>query len=187
MRTFETLIAEIARELDRAEIPYMVIGGQAVLLYAEPRLTKDIDITLGADVDAWDRVTEIARAVALDPIPQDIQQFVKETSVLPAVDSQSAIRVDFIFSFTPYERQAIERATIVNIDNALVRFASLEDAIIHKLFAGRPRDIEDVRSMLSKNELRDIEYIQRWLNEFSGVVGRNLVREYENIEAETRS
>jgi len=25
----------------------MVIGGQAVLLYGEPRLTKDIDITLG--------------------------------------------------------------------------------------------------------------------------------------------
>jgi hypothetical protein len=25
----------------------MIIGGQAVLLYGEPRLTKDIDITLG--------------------------------------------------------------------------------------------------------------------------------------------
>jgi hypothetical protein len=29
----------------------MVIGGQAVLLYAEPRLTRDIDITLGLSVN----------------------------------------------------------------------------------------------------------------------------------------
>ena len=29
----------------------MLIGGQAVLLYGEPRLTRDIDITLGVDVD----------------------------------------------------------------------------------------------------------------------------------------
>jgi len=30
----------------------MVIGGQAVLLYGEPRLTRDIDITLGIGVES---------------------------------------------------------------------------------------------------------------------------------------
>ncbi len=44
---FTTLLATIATALDQASIPYMVIGGQAVLLYGEPRLTEDIDITLG--------------------------------------------------------------------------------------------------------------------------------------------
>ncbi|GAH87084.1 unnamed protein product, partial [marine sediment metagenome] len=29
----------------------MIIGGQAVLLYGEPRLTRDIDVTLGDDID----------------------------------------------------------------------------------------------------------------------------------------
>jgi hypothetical protein len=29
----------------------MVIGGQAVLIYGEPRLTRDIDITLGASLE----------------------------------------------------------------------------------------------------------------------------------------
>ncbi len=42
---FEHLLAKIATALNKAEIPYMVIGGQAVLLYGEPRLTKGIDIT----------------------------------------------------------------------------------------------------------------------------------------------
>ncbi len=44
---FEELLKKIGLALDENAIPYMVIGGQAVLLYGEPRLTRDIDITLG--------------------------------------------------------------------------------------------------------------------------------------------
>jgi len=34
----------------------MVIGGQAVFLYGEPRMTKDIDITLGMGIDGLRRL-----------------------------------------------------------------------------------------------------------------------------------
>ena len=44
---FERLLQRLSRELEARSITYMVIGGQAVLLYGEPRLTRDIDITLG--------------------------------------------------------------------------------------------------------------------------------------------
>jgi hypothetical protein len=43
----EKLIRKVAERLDADKIPYMVIGGQAVLAYGRPRLTRDIDITLG--------------------------------------------------------------------------------------------------------------------------------------------
>jgi hypothetical protein len=42
---FEALLKLIARALDSYHIPYMLIGGQAVLLYGEARLTADVDIT----------------------------------------------------------------------------------------------------------------------------------------------
>ena len=35
---FDQLLATIGHALDEAHIPYMVIGGQAVLLYGDPRL-----------------------------------------------------------------------------------------------------------------------------------------------------
>ena len=44
---FEEILAALSRVLQKRSIPYMVIGGQAVLLYGEPRVTRDIDITLG--------------------------------------------------------------------------------------------------------------------------------------------
>ena len=56
---FEELLSRIATALDRAGIRYMIIGGQAVLLYGEPRLTRDIDLTLGIGPDEIVRLLEI--------------------------------------------------------------------------------------------------------------------------------
>ena len=86
--------------------------------------------------------------------------------VLPTIEEATGIRVDFIFSFTPYELEAISRARTVIIIGHKISFASPEDLIIHKIFAGRPRDFEDVRSVILKNPTIDFMYIRRWLREF---------------------
>jgi len=144
----------------------MIIGGQAVLLYGTPRMTKDIDITLGVDVGQLGNLLPVIDAVGLEIIPENSRSFVEQTSVLPTRERESGIRVDFIFSFTPYERQAISRSKAVSLCGTNVMFASAEDVIIHKIFAGRPRDYEDVRSILLKNPDLDIMYLKKWLREF---------------------
>lgn len=163
---FNETLARIGASLERAEIPYMIIGGQAVLLYGEPRLTRDIDITLGVNIDRLDAVLATVQDLSLKAIPEDPAAFVRQTMVLPALDETTGIRVDFIFSFTPYESQAIRRATKVRILDQDVYFAAVEDLIIHKIFAGRPRDIEDVQSVILKNHTLDIPYIEKWLTDF---------------------
>jgi len=163
---FEELIAKIAAALDQNGLPYMIIGGQAVLLYGTPRMTKDIDITLGVSVDELDKVLEAAAMCDLRIIPENFKEFVARTFVLPTQVEPTGIRVDFIFSFTPYERHAIERANPVAFKNSVVMFASVEDVIIHKIFASRPRDLEDVRSIIIKNPNFDREYTSKWLKEF---------------------
>jgi hypothetical protein len=56
---FETRLTGIAKELTDRSVRYMVIGGLAVLLYGQPRLTKDIDITLGLGVDGLLVIKEV--------------------------------------------------------------------------------------------------------------------------------
>jgi hypothetical protein len=58
---FEELLARLASHLSRHNLPYMVTGGQAVLLYGEPRLTKDIDVTLGVDTDHLARLLDVQK------------------------------------------------------------------------------------------------------------------------------
>lgn len=162
------LIRRIAEALDQAKIPYMIIGGQAVLLYGHPRLTRDIDITLGIDTNDFARLSEVCERLELRILPESPSDFVQRTRVLPAEESESRIRVDFIFSFSEYERQAIDRAKQVGMNDYPVRFASCEDIIIHKMVAGRAVDIEDVRHLLAKNrEQLDFTYLGWWFSEFS--------------------
>jgi len=180
---FQTLLAKLARALDGAGIPYMVIGGQAVLVHGEPRLTRDIDITLGADSSALTRVLDLAKIIGLTPTVREVEEFVQKTNVLPLSDQPSAIRVDLIFSFTPYEAQAIRRAISLRVLDTPVRFATAEDLIIHKLVAGRPRDLEDVRGVVTRQKHLDETYLKHWLPTFREVVGRDLLQELESINS----
>jgi hypothetical protein len=169
---FEKLLILISQALDKNSIPYMIIGGQAVLLYGEPRLTRDIDITLGVGISELNNILNILRKINLKALPENVASFVKKTFVIPVKDLKTGIRVDFIFSQTSYEKQAIKRANLIKIESNVIRFASLEDVIIHKIFAGRPRDLEDVKSIILKNPEFDKGYIIKWLKEFDSVLGQ---------------
>ena len=163
----------------------MIIGGQAVLLYGEPRLTRDIDITLGVDTDRFEDVASLTQALGLMALPPDPLKFVRETMVFPAQEISTGIRVDFIFSFSPYEAQAIPRARQVLMGRQRVCFASPEDVVIHKIIAGRPRDLEDIRTILLKNPLIDIRYIRKWLKKISPVAeGADLEKIFFELDKE---
>ncbi|HXF69773.1 MAG TPA: nucleotidyl transferase AbiEii/AbiGii toxin family protein [Thermoflexus sp.] len=181
--TSESLLSKLARALDAEGLPYMIIGGQAVLLYGEPRVTRDIDVTLAATPEDLDPIRHVIQKLGLRPLITEIESFVRKTWVLPTLDEETGLRVDFIFSWTSYERLAIARARTIPIAGYPVRFAAPEDVIIHKALAGRPRDWEDIRSILRKQTL-DSEEIRRWLRAFSEALGRDLLSPFEQIYAE---
>jgi len=177
---FEQLLQKISVALDEAGIPYMIIGGQAVLLYGEPRLTRDIDITLGATLEKLDVVTALAKRNELNPLV-DPETFTRKTMVLPCQDRHTGIRVDFIFSFSLYEKQALKRVRRVKMGNVQIKFASPEDLVIHKIIAGRPRDLEDVKNVLIKNPGIDLAYIRQWLKEFAAALEEPFVERFDEV------
>lgn len=181
---FESLLARLATALDAAEVPYMVIGGQAVLLHGEPRLTRDIDLTLGIDPSRLDAALGVVREAGLTPLV-DPDPFVAETFVLPCEDAESGIRVDMVFSNEGYERTAMSRTVTVTVGGAEVRFASVEDLLIQKLVAGRPRDIEDARGVLNRHPDADLATVRGWLREFDAALGFASEAELERILDQT--
>lgn len=163
----EELIKRIARQLDKAGIAYMVIGGQAMLLYGRVRATLDIDITIGVDVDKYSAVEQVCKKAKLRILPDEPEKFAQQTRVIPAEDPKTKIRADMIFSFSEYEAEAIKRAKKVEMAGYPVRFASCEDVIIHKIVAGRAIDEEDVKSILVKQSGKiDLAYVKSRLKKF---------------------
>ena len=177
---FTALLERLGLAFAHHSIDYMVIGGQAVLLYDEPRLTRVIEITLGMGVERLPALLDLTREIPLAPLV-DPESFTAETLVLPCVEEASGIRVDFVFSFSPYEQAALGRVNRVSIGKAQVSFASLEDLLIHKVVAGRPRDLEDVRVVLAKNPQVDHSYVEDWLTQFSTSLEEPFLARYREI------
>jgi predicted nucleotidyltransferase len=184
---FQYLLKKLASALSKKKIPYMIIGGQAVLIYGEPRLTKDIDVTLGIGLEGLPKIKAMVKSLDLKSLVSDIDRFVKETMVFPVIDEKSGIRVDFILSYSPYERQAIERAGNIAMGRTKVKFAALEDVVIHKMIAGRPRDMEDIRIILLKNPGYDPDYIEKWLMEFDLSLGKKYLNEFRTIKKKLKT
>ena len=67
-------------------------------------------------------------------------------------------QVDLIVATTEYQERALERAR----DHVL----TVEDVFIHKLIAWRPRDQDDIRSILSTGIAYDAEYVNHWAREW---------------------
>jgi predicted nucleotidyltransferase len=168
-----SFLAALTLELQQRGLHFMLIGGQAVLLHGRPRFTEDVDVTLAAGPAALPLVRAACEALDLSPLAEDPDAFARRTFVLPVRQTASRIRVDFIFSTTDYEAQAVARATRVLLAGAQVPFATAEDLLIHKLFAGRPRDIEDAEGIVRRRGAQlDWTYLERWAAEFALVPGR---------------
>jgi len=67
-------------------------------------------------------------------------------------------QADLIIAGTPYQSLAIERA----VDHVL----TVEDVLVHKLIAWRPRDRNDVRSILATGLVFDEAYVEHWVREW---------------------
>jgi len=183
--TLVDALARVATALNDADIPYMVINGQAVIHYGEPRFTRDIDLTVGIAPDELPRVLPLLLKTGFRPNVDDAQQFVDQTHVLPLLDEAGRLRADVSFTDSSYEVQAIARGTDVPVKDVLVRFVSVEDLLIHKLIAGRPIDLVDVKTVLLKNPDVDLADIRHWLSQFAEALDLPLLERLDRSLSDT--
>ena len=139
-----------------------------------------MDVTVGLTPEDLERILSAVEQMGLRPLVPDVKSFVQQTWVLPTLDQTTGLRVDFIFSWTPYEQEALGRARPVLVQGYPIRFASPEDVIIHKMLAARPRNLEDVGSIPRKQTL-DLDYIRSWLSQFDRALGKDFLSNFEDV------
>ncbi len=128
--------------------PAMIIGGLAVSVHGRPRTTLDADVTISLDIGELPRVVAAASRCGFTPRIEDPEPFVRRTRVLPLRRVEDGWDVDLVFAGSPYELEAIGRARSVAIGGSDLPVISPEDLLIHKILAGRPRDVEDAASVV---------------------------------------
>lgn len=160
------LLLLVVERLNRARIAYMLSGSTAMNVYAEPRMTRDIDVVVEigpATVDA------IAAASAADfYCDRDmIRQAVVREGSFNVIHTPTVIKVDCIVrKNSPYRRMEFERRRSVMVRGCPVQIVSPEDLVLSKLVWAKPSHSEvqlrDVRNLVACVEAMDWEYLDRW-------------------------
>ncbi|MEA3439103.1 MAG: nucleotidyltransferase [Chloroflexota bacterium] len=161
----------------------IVIGGVAVGIWGEPRVTRDIDLKVLFSRSEADRLLEILSDEYLSLIPNPLEALKKQALVF--VKDEYGTRLDLLLADTPYDVIAIERGKEIVIQSEThIRVCSPEDLIIYKMISNRLRDHEDVRGIIRRQgNLLDDEYVLDWLRQFEQALDiSGLTEEYMQLK-----
>ena len=158
------ILRDVTNRFDKAEILYMLTGSFALNYYAEPRMTRDIDVVVALapkDADAVVALFENDYYVPRNALVRAIA----DQSLFNIIHSQSIFKVDCIIrKNTEYRRLEFERRQQVEVDDIKVWIVSKEDLIISKLLWAKDShsdfQLRDVRNLLKSGY--DAGYLQTW-------------------------
>jgi hypothetical protein len=139
--------------LNRCEAKYLVVGGYAVMLYTEPRYTKDLDLWIESTPDNAQRVF---RALAEFGAP--LAGMNPEDFTQPDVIYQLGMppsRIDVLTSITGVEfADAWRRKTDASFGDVPANFIHAVDLIQNKRATARPSDLVDCARLEEARKFR---------------------------------
>lgn len=143
--------SDVLRLFNANSVRYLVIGGYAVVQYAEPRFTKDLDLWISTDASNAAAVYAALRAFGAPLSDLTEADFAEEGYFYQM--GVPPVRVDILMGIPGVAfEEAWQRRFTVDFDGLEVFFISRQDLITAKLASGRPQDILDAEQLRQSNE-----------------------------------
>jgi hypothetical protein len=137
---------ELLKLFNAGKVRFMIIGGFAVIKYAEPRFTKDIDIWVGVDVENARRVFEALKKFGAPLAGISPEDFTKVGYFYQM--GRPPFRVDIVMTIPGVEfEDAWRNRVMTQLEATEVAFISKADLMKAKAAAGRPQDLLDLERL----------------------------------------
>ncbi|HSS77001.1 MAG TPA: nucleotidyl transferase AbiEii/AbiGii toxin family protein [Thermoanaerobaculia bacterium] len=165
-------LADLTKALERIEAPSMVIGGIAVIAHGVARQTIDIDATVLATRLETSQILAVLASCSIRPRIVDVLEFAERSQVLLLVHEKTRVTLEISLAFSPFEREALERAVEVDFGGVRIPVAVPEDLVIYKALAWRDQDRYDIEQLLTLHgDHIDLERVRTFVHEFSQILG----------------
>lgn len=158
-------LVRLQQVLEDANLPSMVIGGLAVGVWGEPRLTRDVDLKVMAGRDDRQRILEVV--ADLIPLNADPDEAFRRNGIAFFQDADGA-RIDIMLADTLFDETAIGRARMIEVTPGhQARVCTAEDLIIYKVLSLRLKDQLDAETIIRRQgDALDDAYVIDWLRQF---------------------
>lgn len=170
--------------LQRADRRAIIVGGLAASLLGRPRLTRDIDALADIADDDLDLIIQSAAATGIEPRIDDARDFAIRARVLPLRHRASQIDIDLVMATLPFEQDAVTSGQSRSLGPIDIRLPRVEDLLIMKAIAHRPRDLADIEGLLLAHPEADLHRARRWIREFAEASAQpELLEDFERLVA----
>jgi predicted nucleotidyltransferase len=148
-------LKELLSALNAHSVKYVVVGGYAVGVHAQPRVTKDLDIFIEmSDTNASAMYAALAAfgAPLEEIVPED---FLKPTSILRIGVPPVAVDILQHIDGMTFAQAWISSAEYTVDDEVAARYISADDLIANKVASGRPQDLADVAAIRQAQAVKE--------------------------------
>jgi hypothetical protein len=156
------VLRDVSQRLESAGISFMVTGSVAMNYYAQPRMTRDIDLVVSLNETQTDEfVQSFEKEYYFDP--QSVAQAISQRRMFNLIHNDAVIKVDcVVLKPDAYRQEEFARRQQINLGDFETWIVSREDLILSKLFWAKDSKSEmqlsDVRNLLSVG--CDMEYLR---------------------------
>jgi hypothetical protein len=170
--------------LQHADRRAIIVGGLAASLLGRPRLTRDIDALADIADDDLELIIESAAATGIEPRIDDARDFAIRSRVLPLRHRASQIDIDLVMATLPFEQDAVTSGQSRSLGPIDIRLPRVEDLLIMKAIAHRPRDLADIEGILLAHPEADLDRARRWIREFAAASTQpELIEDFDRLVA----
>lgn len=176
------VLSSLADWLSNEKLSYALIGGVAISLLAQPRVTQDIDAVVWLDLQNGRAFLDSGAPFGFVSRISNPIQFAQRSRVLLLRHRETSIGVDISCGVLPFEQEMIERAVKFTVGDHVLKVASPEDLIITKAVAHRKRDLIDIDNLVEIFPNLDLSRVRFWVEEFAAVLeAPELLNDLETI------
>lgn len=97
---------------------------------------------------------------------------------------ESAIDIDVILGGLSFEESAVAQGRTYSVGGVNVRLPRVEDLLVMKAVAHRPRDLQDIEGLLEAHPDADLQSVREWVRDFAAATAMSdLIEDFDKILA----
>jgi hypothetical protein len=158
------IVRDLSLRLERGGVPFMLTGSLAMSYYAEPRMTRDVDVIIAVEAADVSRIVGLLEAdYYVDAAA--VAEAIAERTSFNAIHREGVVKVDcFPRKADPFHMSEFARRRRVRIDDFDTVIVTREDLIVAKLLWSRESrsalQLRDVKNLLAGAV--DHAYLNSW-------------------------
>lgn len=183
----ERTLEDLTAVLDRLDVPAAVIGGIAVIAWGFGRSTIDVDAAVALGTKKLPALLKQLTKAGFEPRIDGAVAFARESMVLLMKHSQTGVAVDVSLAQLDFEEEALRNAVDRPFGAVTIRVPRATDLVAYKMFAARPRDLQDVEELVARGLDIDFHRVESLMLGFDALLGFDRAGDWRRLLARLKA